>query len=224
MYFTSCSGAATITNYYFCGQKTCQRYTNPALSQLEAQLEHAKSELQKKSTHMLHLMMRQFNKDLLVWQKAVRCIAELDCLLTLAKVSDGPDMCQPTFVMVTLPTSSPQEGATQRDSLVPLSQQLSSTQVASQIPASAPTPWQSSQPSQPSSSSCSSPSSPILKLTKTYDPLLQVEDEERNFMDFSMNSDRTVVVAVVCIHSSVGCERGSVHVRVVLFILLFFLG
>ena len=43
-------------------------------------------------------LFADFSKKFTLWRNAVGCAAELDCLLSLAQVSEAPGMCRPVFV------------------------------------------------------------------------------------------------------------------------------
>lgn len=72
-----------------------KRYRTDHLSELVERLEEQEERLNNSLSPFLRNMFRQFYKFRRVFQNAVSCVAELDCLNSLASVSAHKKMCKP---------------------------------------------------------------------------------------------------------------------------------
>jgi DNA mismatch repair protein MSH6 len=74
------------------------RFWTPELKKAVAAHLAAKEESEKALKAVASRLFGRFSKHFALWHAAVSCAAELDCLLSLAKVSLGEGMCRPRFV------------------------------------------------------------------------------------------------------------------------------
>jgi DNA mismatch repair ATPase MutS len=84
--------------------KTCRRYYTPSLLSIISQFPDAEEQLNTAKEGILLRFVQRFN-DSPKWQKIVMIIAQVDCLISLAKVSAHSMMCRPSFIS-THPVSS----------------------------------------------------------------------------------------------------------------------
>ncbi|KYR02422.1 hypothetical protein DLAC_01262 [Tieghemostelium lacteum] len=80
--------------------KTCQRFHSPFILKILPQLLEERDTLQVLSREFLKKVQEIFNEHYNLFQDAIRCLANLDCLLSLYKVScqSTISMCKPEFV------------------------------------------------------------------------------------------------------------------------------
>jgi DNA mismatch repair protein MSH6 len=76
------------------------RYLTPETMPRIRALQEARERSHTAKRAFFTTLMQEFDKDRSEWLKAIRVIAELDCLVSLAKASAGLDSpkCRPTFV------------------------------------------------------------------------------------------------------------------------------
>lgn len=83
------------------GTKAVIRLQATRVAGLVPKIEEAKDALDSYLAGVLTQYLATFGQHFAVWSAAVTCVAELDCLLSLAKTSafGGDPMCRPTFVV-----------------------------------------------------------------------------------------------------------------------------
>ncbi|THH18729.1 hypothetical protein EW146_g2311 [Bondarzewia mesenterica] len=82
------------------GTKAVVRYIVPSLSQMIRSLKEARETRNATIKSFKYRLFAEFDKDRGVWLRAVRVLAELDCLVSLAKASNalGEPACRPEFI------------------------------------------------------------------------------------------------------------------------------
>ncbi|KAN0131698.1 DNA mismatch repair protein Msh6 [Lactarius tabidus] len=82
------------------GTKAVSRWTVPALSSTIRQLKEARERRSASIKDFKFRLFAEFDKDRSVWLRAIRVMAELDCLFSLAKSSNafGEPACRPQLV------------------------------------------------------------------------------------------------------------------------------
>lgn len=80
--------------------KTVKRWSVPQLAQPIRQLKEARENRNTAVKTFKYRLFAEFDADRAVWLRAVRVMAELDCLFSLAKssVAIGEPACRPEFV------------------------------------------------------------------------------------------------------------------------------
>jgi DNA mismatch repair protein MSH6 len=80
--------------------KTHKRYYSPELRKLVRELQEAQETHAQIVREVHGRFLERFDKDYMTWLTAVKIIAQLDCLISLAKASSslGEPSCRPTFV------------------------------------------------------------------------------------------------------------------------------
>ena len=80
--------------------KVVKRYYNPELRSLVRQLQEAQETHGQIVKEVSGRFLARFDEDYLTWLSAVKIVAQLDCLMSLAKASSGlgDPCCRPTFV------------------------------------------------------------------------------------------------------------------------------
>ncbi|WWC85565.1 uncharacterized protein L201_000429 [Kwoniella dendrophila CBS 6074] len=80
--------------------KAVDRYCTPQTIPLIREIQEAKETANATKKDFYKRLLGEFDKDRKVWLKAVRVIAELDCLVSLAKASGDMDepKCRPEFI------------------------------------------------------------------------------------------------------------------------------
>jgi DNA mismatch repair protein MSH6 len=78
----------------------CKRYYNPELRGLVRRLQEAQETHGQIVKEVAARFFARFDQDYPIWLAAVRIVAQLDCLISLAKASSslGEPCCRPTFV------------------------------------------------------------------------------------------------------------------------------
>ncbi|KAF8259998.1 muts domain V-domain-containing protein [Lactarius quietus] len=82
------------------GTKAVSRWTVPALSSTIRQLKEARERRSASIKDFKFRLFTEFDKDRSIWLRAIRVMAELDCLFSLAKSSNafGEPACRPQLV------------------------------------------------------------------------------------------------------------------------------
>eukprot|EP00698_Gefionella_okellyi_P003683 TRINITY_DN13445_c0_g1_i1.p1 TRINITY_DN13445_c0_g1~~TRINITY_DN13445_c0_g1_i1.p1 ORF type:complete len:1151 (+),score=299.87 TRINITY_DN13445_c0_g1_i1:80-3532(+) len=90
----------TVTNEYSVMSQTkeVKRFWTPFIREQMPILERAKEERTDILKDVLFKMLAKFDEHFMTARRAVDCIAELDCLLCLARNSKVPGVCRPVFV------------------------------------------------------------------------------------------------------------------------------
>ena len=80
--------------------KAVKRYYSPELRGLVRQLQEAQETHSQVVKEVSGRFLERFDEDYLTWLKAVKIVAQLDCLISLAKASSslGEPCCRPVFV------------------------------------------------------------------------------------------------------------------------------
>lgn len=79
--------------------KKFQRVQNKELSELVEELEVAEENLRNAISPFLLKLFKKFYKKQYLWSEFVACIAEIDCLMSLAEVSKTEnDMVKPIII------------------------------------------------------------------------------------------------------------------------------
>ena len=79
---------------------SCTRYYFPALKSLVRELQEAQEMHAQAAKLTASIFFKKFDTDYAIWLAAVKVIANLDCLVSLAKASTslGEESCRPIFV------------------------------------------------------------------------------------------------------------------------------
>ncbi|TFY82733.1 hypothetical protein EWM64_g1284 [Hericium alpestre] len=82
------------------GTKTATRWSVPALAPTIRSLKEARENRNTTIKNFKYRLFAEFDKDRAVWLRAIRVLAELDCLFSLSKASNalGEPMCRPELV------------------------------------------------------------------------------------------------------------------------------
>ena len=75
-----------------------KRYQNKELIELVEQLEDAEDALKNAISPFLSKLFRKFYKKQYLWSEFISCIAEIDCLMSLATVSKEDNMVKPVIL------------------------------------------------------------------------------------------------------------------------------
>ena len=75
-----------------------KRYQNKELTELVEQLENSEEALKNAISPFLSKLFRKFYKKQYLWSEFISCIAEVDCLMSLATVSKKDEMVKPIIL------------------------------------------------------------------------------------------------------------------------------
>ena len=79
-------------------KKGFKRFYTSEIKEIKDQYNEAKAQTEEALKQAANRLFARFSTHFPLWKRAVSAAAELDCLISLAKVSAGPGMCRPRLV------------------------------------------------------------------------------------------------------------------------------
>ena len=79
-------------------KKGFKRFYTQEIKEIKDQYNEAKAQTEEALKQAANRLFARFSTHFPLWKRAVSAAAELDCLISLAKVSAGPGMCRPRLV------------------------------------------------------------------------------------------------------------------------------
>ena len=79
-------------------KKGFKRFYTTEIKEIKDQYNEAKAQTEEALKQAANRLFARFSTHFPLWKRAVSAAAELDCLISLAKVSAGPGMCRPRLV------------------------------------------------------------------------------------------------------------------------------
>ena len=79
-------------------KKGFKRFYTQEIKEIKDQYNEAKAQTEEELKQAANRLFARFSTHFPLWKRAVSAAAELDCLISLAKVSAGPGMCRPRLV------------------------------------------------------------------------------------------------------------------------------